>query len=556
MHEGLRRLGNEYYEAWLERSPTTALMLGDHRFDDQMEDISRDREDQTIADLRNFAAKATSIDPAELSLQDRLSREVLIFEAETGADMLETRQAEMDANPAMSIHVLLPTAAAQFPIMEPEHAEALVVKYGKLGKAVFQWAERLQQGVDSGRTPPRLMAEKVIAQLDDYLASPLESDPLVSAVEPPSAFDHEATTSWRGNLATRVEGFIRPGFAELRRVLAEDVLPVARGEDKVGIKWTPGGEDAYRASIRSFTSVDLAAEEIHQMGLETIAALEDEYRELGAEVFGTDDLAAIYSRMKDDPELRYETADEVVAASEAAFAKAKATMADWFGRLPQADCIVSTVTQGPEAFYFPPAQDGSRPGKFFMNVAEPSSWTKYEIEATVFHEGIPGHHLQIAIAQELEDIPEFRKHSIVTAYAEGWGLYTERLSDEMGLYGGPMDRLGMLALDSMRATRLVVDTGMHALGWSRQEALDYALANVPSSEKTVTAEVDRYIGMPGQALAYMIGRKEIVKMRAKAEATMGDRFDIKSFHDTVLGSGALPLPVLADLVEEWAAGRV
>ena len=556
MHEGLRQLGNEYYEAWLERSPTTALMLGDHRFDDQMEDISRDREDQTIADLRNFAARATSIDATELSLQDRLSREVLIFEAESGADMLETRQAEMDANPAMSIHVLLPTAAAQFPIIEPEHAEALVVKYGKLGKAVFQWAERLQQGVESGRTPPRLMAEKVIAQLDGYLASPLESDPLVAAVGPPSAFDHGATTAWRGNLATQVEGSIRPGFAELRRVLAEEVLPVARGEDKVGIKWTPGGEDAYRVAIRSFTSVDLAAGEIHQIGLETIAALEDEYRELGAEVFGTDDLAAIYSRMKDDPELRYGTAEEVVAASEAAFAKAKATMADWFGRLPQADCIVSTVTQGPEAFYFPPAQDGSRPGMFFMNVADPSSWTKYGIEATVFHEGIPGHHLQLAIAQELEDVPEFRKHSIVTAYAEGWGLYTERLSDEMGMYGGPMDRLGMLAADSMRATRLVVDTGMHALGWSRQQALDYALANVPTSEKAVTAEVDRYIGLPGQALAYMIGRKEIVKMRAKAEATMGDRFDIKSFHDTVLGSGALPLPVLADLVEEWAAGRV
>ncbi|MDH5373253.1 MAG: DUF885 domain-containing protein, partial [Acidimicrobiia bacterium] len=267
-------------------------------------------------------------------------------------------------------------------------------------------------------------------------------------------------------------------------------------------------------------------------------------------------LRTIYSRMKDDPDLRYETADEVVAASEAAFAKAKATMGDWFGRLPKADCIVSTVTQGPEAFYFPPAPDGSRPGMFFMNVADPSSWTKYGIEATVFHEGIPGHHLQLAIAQELEDVPEFRKHSVVTAYAEGWGLYTERLSDEMGMYGSPLDRLGMLSADSMRATRLVVDTGMHALGWSRQQALDYAIANVPTSEKAVTSEVNRYIGLPGQALAYMIGRKEIVRMRSRAEATMGGRFDIKGFHDTVLGSGALPLPVLSNLVDEWAAGRV
>ncbi len=556
MHEGLQQLGNDYYEAWLRRAPTMALMLGDHRYDDQMEDLSREHEDQVIGELRSFAARAEDIDPSDLSLQDQLSRDVLIFEASSSADLIETRQSEMDANPAMSVHVMLPTAAAQFPIMEPEHAEALVVKYGKMSGALRQWAQRLREGVDSGRTPPRLMAEMVIAQLDDYLASPVDADPLVAAVGPPSAFDAEATARWREQLAAQVGGEIRPAFEELRRTLAEDVLPVARGEDRVGIKWTAGGEEAYRAAIRSYTSLDLDPRDIHQLGLDTIGALEDEYRELGVDVFGTDDLQSIYSHMKDDPELRYRTAEEVVAASEEAFGKARAEMGNWFGRLPQADCLVSTVTQGPEAFYFPPAQDGSRPGIFFMNVAEPSGWTKYGLEATVYHEGIPGHHLQIAIAQELDDLPEFRKHSVVTAYAEGWGLYTERLSDEMGLYTGPLQRLGMLSADSMRATRLVVDTGMHALGWSRQQALDYAVANVPTSLKSITAEVDRYIGLPGQALAYMIGRKEIVKMRARAEQTMGDAFDIKGFHDTVLGSGALPLPVLSNLVDDWAAGRV
>jgi len=554
--EGIRQLGDEYYEEFLKRSPTMALMLGDHRFDDQMEDLSREQEDETISQLRSFASRAEAIDPTVLTLQDRLSRDVLIFEATSTADLMETRQAEMDANPAMSVHVLLPTAAAQFPIMEPEHAEALVVKYGKMGTAMHQWADRLRQGVEAGRTPPRLMAEKVVAQLEAYLASPIDTDPLVAAVGPPSAFDSAATSAWREQLADQVRGSIKPGFEELRRALIEDVLPVARGEDQVGIKWTPGGDDAYQAAIYSYTSLDLAAEEIHQIGLDTIATLEDEYRELGSEVFGTSDLSEIYSRMKDDPDLRFASAEEVVAASQAALEKGKAAMGDWFGTLPKADCLVSTVEQGPEAFYFPPAQDGSRPGIFFMNVADPSGWTKYGIEATVFHEGIPGHHLQIAIAQELEDVPEFRKHSIVTAYAEGWGLYTERLSDEMGMYSSQLNRLGMLAADSMRATRLVVDTGMHALGWSRKQAIDYALANVPTSEKAVVSEVDRYIGLPGQALAYMLGRKEIIRIRSQAEVTMGDKFDIKGFHDTVLGSGALPLPVLANLVEEWSAGRV
>ncbi|MDF1596293.1 MAG: DUF885 domain-containing protein [Acidimicrobiia bacterium] len=554
MHEELHQLGEEYFEAYLRRSPTTALMLGDHRYDDQMEDLSLEAEDAIIAELRSFADRAEAIDPTSLSPQEGLSRKVLIFEARTTADLMATRQAELDANPAMSAHVMVPVAAAQFPIVEPGHAEALVAKYEKMGRAMRQWAERLQQGVAAHHSPPALMAEKVIAQLDDHLASPIEFDPLVAAVRAPEAFDSAATAVWRQRLAEQVATQIRPGFAELRRVLAEEVLPSARSEDKVGITWLAGGDATYRAAIRSYTSVDLSPEEIHQIGLDTIASLEDEYRELGAIVFGTDDLQTIYSKLKDDPELRYQTADEVLTASQEAFAKAKSTMGDWFGRLPKADCLVSTVTQGPEAFYFPPAQDGSRPGIFFMNVADPTSWTKYELEATVFHEGIPGHHLQLAIAQELDDIPEFRKHSIVTAYAEGWGLYTERLSDEMGMYGGPLQRIGMLSADSLRASRLVVDTGMHALGWSRRQAIDYMAANIPTSITSITNEVDRYIGVPGQALAYMIGRKEIVKIREQAEVTMGARFDIKGFHDTVLGSGALPLPALSDLVNGWAAG--
>ncbi|HSR45529.1 MAG TPA: DUF885 domain-containing protein [Acidimicrobiia bacterium] len=555
MHEGLRNLGDEYREAWLRRSPTTALMLGDHRYDDQMEDLSREAEDDAIAELRSFADRAEAIDPADLSLQERLSREVLIFEARTGAAVTETRQAELEANPAMSLHVLLPTAAAQFPIIEPEHAEALVVKCEKLGRAIEQWAVRLQEGVANDRTPPALMAEKVVHQLDEYLASPLESDPLATGVRAPAAFDEATEEAWRGRLRERVGSHVRPGFAELRRVLAEEVLPVARPDHEVGIQWIEGGEEAYRAAILNNTSVDMTAEEIHQIGLDTIASIEDEYRLLGSEVFGSRDLQTIYSKLNEDPNLRYETADEVVAASEEAFAKAKAAIGGWFGRLPKADCLVSTVTQGPEAFYFPPAEDGSRPGIFFMNVAEPSSWTRYALEATVFHEGIPGHHLQLAIAQELEDIPEFRKHTSVTAYAEGWGLYTERLSDEMGLYSGPLQRMGMLSADSLRASRLVVDTGMHALGWSRQQAIDYMTANVPASGVSLTNEVDRYIGLPGQALAYMIGRREIMRIRSKAKAALGGSFDIKSFHDTILGSGALPLPVLAHLVDEWVAGR-
>lgn len=281
--------------------------------------------------------------------------------------------------------------------------------------------------------------------------------------------------------------------------------------------------------------------------------LDEEYKELGAEVLGTSDLTEIYGRLRNDPELHFEDGPTIVAASKAALAKAKAAMGDWFGRLPEADCLVSETPSGPLAFYFRPAADGSRPGTFFVNTSDPSGWGRFEIEALAYHEGIPGHHLQLAIAGELQDVPNFRKHAYITAYAEGWGLYTERLADEMGLYSGPLERIGMLSMDSMRAGRLVVDTGMHAHGWSRQQAIDFLASNSPMNVGQITNEVDRYIGWPGQALAYMIGRLEIMRMRQEARDTMGDRFDIKGFHDVVLSSGLMPLPTLDRMVSEWAS---
>ena len=225
-------------------------------------------------------------------------------------------------------------------------------------------------------------------------------------------------------------------------------------------------------------------------------------------------------------------------------------MPEWFEVLPQAPCAVQATTTGAKAFYFPPASDGSRGGTFFVNVADPGSWGTFELESMAFHEGIPGHHLQLAISSELTGVPEFRKHLHNSAYAEGWGLYTERLADEMGLYSGPVDRIGMLAADSMRACRLVVDTGMHALGWSRERAVQYMVDNSPLRTSMCQPEVDRYAVTPGQACSYMVGRVEIQRMRAEAEQRQGDRFDVKQFHSAVLDSGSLPLRVLDRVVRD------
>ena len=552
MNEELKDLGEEYYEYQLMVSPTMALMQGDHRYDDRMEDATLEGEHEHIARLRAFGARAEAIDPVVLSDDERISREVLLFVTSTEAADLESRGAELDVNPAIGFHRNLPVQAPQFPIVEPEHADALVTKYEAIGTYIDQATERLREGVARGHTPIERHASETAGQLDEYLDSPVADDALLRA-RSPEAFDETATSAWKDRLGAAVRNHIRPAFSRQRDVILQEVLPAARPEDEPGVCWLDDGEVTYPRAVHRLTSLPMDPREIHEIGLHQVERLTDEYRELGSEALGTEDLAEIFSSLRENPDLHFSDGAAVAAASEVAMAKARTVMGDWFGRLPEADCIVSETDTGPTAFYFRPAEDGSRPGIFFVNTADPSRWGKFEIESMSFHEGIPGHHLQIAIAQELEDVPKFRTHAWIPAYSEGWALYSERLADEMGLYSSTLDRIGMLSADSMRAGRLVVDTGMHAMGWSRQQAINYFAANSPMSIATIEGEVDRYIGWPGQALSYMIGRLEIQKLRRDAETAMGERFDIKGFHDTVIGSGMLPLETLGRIVREWTA---
>jgi uncharacterized protein (DUF885 family) len=413
-------------------------------------------------------------------------------------------------------------------------------------------SDRLLEGVARDRTPAAFAADDTVAQIDRWLAKPIAEDPLLHTAEPTGVADPDA---WRARLREVVETDVRPAMALYRDTIRDRVRPVARPDERVGLTWLADGNDAYDRMIRYHTTLDLTADEIHRTGLEQIEKLAGEYRVLGQEVLGTSDVPEIFRRLREDPALHHTNGADIVAASKAALAKATAATRDWFGILPKAGCDVEETQSGAIAFYFPPAKDGSRPGVFFMNTSDPSGWGRYQIEATSYHEGIPGHHLQLAISTELTGVPEFRKRAFIAAYGEGWGLYSERLADEMGLYSTPLDRIGMLEADSMRACRLVVDTGMHALGWSRQKAIDYMTDNSPMRLSQVVAEIDRYAVTPGQALAYMIGRLEIQRMRREAEEALGERFAIQGFHDTVLGSGLMPLPVLDRVVRDWVDGQ-
>jgi uncharacterized protein (DUF885 family) len=552
----LEQLASDYWDYALSTFPTEALLMGDHRFDDQIERVSRQYEDEQIARFDGFAAAAEAISHLELTPEEQITRGVLIEEASGRADELRSRLAEFDVSPSWGLHILLPQITGQIPLTEPEQADAIVAKWSKIGETFDDLIHRLRQGMAKDRTPPRTSVEKVIAQIDQYLAGAVATDPYLG-VPPPPGFTADETAAWRDRLTTQVTDVIRPAYERYRTELAQEVLPKSRPEERTGVRWLPDGEEVYARAIRRHTSLDLAPLDIHNIGLEEIARLDDEYRSMGKEVLGTSHLDQIYDRLRNDPDLRFETSEQVLAGAQTAMDRARAAIPKWFGRLPQADCVMEEVPaagaqDAPIAYYLPPATDGSRPGSYFINTTEPTTRTRYESEALAFHESIPGHHLQLAIAQELEGIPEFRKHALVTVYVEGWGLYTERLADEMGLYSGPLERMGMLSFDSWRAGRLVVDTGIHALGWSKQDAIDFLVANSPQALNNIETEVERYIGMPGQALAYMIGRREIMKLRDDAKRTMGAGFDIKGFHDTVLGSGPVPLGILRELVENWA----
>jgi uncharacterized protein (DUF885 family) len=289
---------------------------------------------------------------------------------------------------------------------------------------------------------------------------------------------------------------------------------------------------------------------VHELGREHLARLDDEYRTLGATALGIDDPAQLRERLRSDASLRYSTADEIVADAMATLTRAEAEAPQWFTRLPRAGCAAVAVDAGAMAYYTAPSPDGRRGGTFFFKTADPRTWTRFQLEVTTFHEAIPGHHLQLALAQEL-DLHPILGELEVTSYSEGWGLYAERLADEMSLYSSPLQRIGMLTLDSLRAARLVVDTGLHALGWTRDEAIAYLVDHTAQDRQNAEAEVDRYIGDPGQATSYMIGRLEIQRLRRDAELRLGDRFSVCDFHEVVLGNGMTPLPELARSVENW-----
>jgi uncharacterized protein (DUF885 family) len=554
----LAKLCDEYWQGYLEAYPTVATSLGDTRYDDRLTDITPAGIAKEERRLQAALARARAIDEGTLPSDARLTRTALITEIEAQLAGIRCAFQEWIVDPLGGPQVEFMNLPDYTTIETPRDAAKFAKRCRAMGKYLEDHIANLRSGLAKGKTASRDAVLKTVDQLERLTGVSVES----LAVWKTTTVDRKGwPTADRARFATdlraAIEAALLPALKRYHDFLKSEVLPAARPPEKAGLAALPDGVECYRRMIRVHTSLDLRPEEIHQLGLEQVANFRLTLAELGRKVFGTSDVAEIQKRLRADPEMHFKTPGEVEAKAREALARANAAVPQWFGRSrPRTSCQVKVMGmhEAPYstiAYYRQPSADGKRPGHYMINTYKPETRPRYEAEALAFHESVPGHHLQIAIAQDLTDVPEFRKHQGVTAFVEGWALYTERLADEMGLYSGDVDRLGMHSYDAWRACRLVVDTGMHAMGWSRQRAIDYMIENTCLAENNIENEVDRYLTWPGQALAYKIGQLEILRLREEAKQRLGARFDIKAFHDAVLGSGAVALPALRQQIETY-----
>lgn len=547
----LRAVVGEHWDATMARYPTWASRLGDHRFDDRLFDPSTEARRAWLRRQQQWALRLSALPDASLSPSDRLTRDLLLQELRDALALEVCRFEQWSVSARDNAWVELQELGEQATWTDPRAEAAYLARLAAFPALVDGATADLRRGLAEGWVANRESVARVVAMLDAGLATPTAG---WSAVAPEGA-PPEVAGRLRAAALPALEEGVRPALTRYRDLLRDEILPVARVEPP-GLVGLPEGEACYRATIRAHTTLDGDPERLHQTGLDELQRIHAEFRALGAAALGTDDLPAIFERLRTDPALYFATGEEILAAAEGALRRAEAAAPTLFGQVPSAPCVVQPVPDylapyTTVAYYQPVRPDGSKPGVYFVNTWEPSTRPRHEAEVLAFHESVPGHHLQIASARALGELPAFRRYGQVTAFVEGWALYVERLADEAGLYGSDLDRLGMLSFDAWRASRLVVDTGLHHRGWTRAQAEAFLLENTPLAPNNVVNEVDRYLTTPGQALAYKVGQLEIRRLRAEAEAALGPSFSLPAFHDRLLGAGALPLPVLADRIEGW-----
>jgi uncharacterized protein (DUF885 family) len=556
--KALNDLIKDYWNANLKHSPEMASRIGDKRYNDQITDYSVKALNDWLAREQEWLLRLAAIDPTGFTDQEKTSRELLLRRFEDHQDAAEFKEWEMPVNQMGGIYSTYPQLVAELSFTTVKDYDDWIARLHAIPKAFDQVTANMSIGMDDKRVPPKALLEKTLEQVKQLANEKPEDSPLAKPLKSfPASIPAAEQERIRTEMLAAIGKDVLPAYLRFARFLEVTYMPA--GRDEPGISALPDGAKYYAFLIRRTTTTELTADQIHQIGLDEVKRDEAEMLAI-AQKLGFQDLTSFRASLKTNAKLKPASADALLDAYRGYLKPMQAKLPELFGRLPKAPFEVAAVpdylekTSAP-AYYEAGTPDGSRPGRLRIDTYNATDRNLYAVESIAYHEGLPGHHLQISIAQELEGLPEFRKFGGYTAYIEGWGLYAERLGKDVGFYQDPYSDYGRLEADIWRAIRLVVDTGVHNQHWTRQQMVDFFHEHSNVDETSIQAEVDRYIAWPSQALAYKIGQLKILELRDRAKNALGDRFDLRAFHDQVLDAGALPLDVLSDRIDAWIASQ-
>jgi len=557
--EDFATLLTEAWEWQLTEYPVFASRLGDRRRNDQWQDLSLAAFTRRHEDQQAFLRRLRAIDSAALTTDDQLNYDLFRRELENGIDGHQYKNYLMPMSQRGGVQSLESTAET-VRLATVEDYEDWLARMAGVENIIEQTMKLQEEGRKSGYMPPKILMERIPDQIGSQLVEDPELSPFfIAFAEMPDAINETDQERLRQTAKDLIDESIVPAYRRFSRYFNDTYLPASR--DSIGASSLPNGEAFYEYRTQSFTTTSMTPDEIHRLGLNEVKRIRGEMQLIIDELEFDGDFADFLHFLRTDSQFYYDTSEELFDGYLAVSKRIDPELVKLFGRLPRIpyglrpipDNIAPDTTT---AYYNQPAADGSRPGYYYVNLYRPEVRPKYEMEVLSVHEAVPGHHLQISLQMELEETPEFRKYIDFTAFTEGWGLYSESLGYELGLYKDPYSHFGALTYDMWRAVRLVVDTGMHYKGWTRQQAIDFFMDNAAKTETDIVNEIDRYISWPGQALAYKIGQLKMLELRRKCEGALGDDFDIKAFHDEMLGAGALPMEILETRMNRWLAEQL
>jgi uncharacterized protein (DUF885 family) len=552
--KALNDLFAQIWEDHLSHSPEFSSTIGDNRFNDQLTDYSVEAYNQQLARNRSYLLRLGEIDTAGLTGQEVLSKDLMVRQLAEDEEESSFKPWEMPVNQFNGLQLSLPQLVPRLRFTAAKDYDDYVARLNKVPTAFRQVTDNMLTGIDDQRVPPKYLLEKVLVQVNALLAQKPEDSPFAQPLKKfPATMSATEQTQIHDEVLAAITKQVYPAYQRFAKFLQATYIPAGRADP--GVWSLPDGDAYYAFRVKQSTTTDLTPAQIHQIGLDQVKQDEADMLVI-AKKLGYADIAALRAAINANPKLHPASREALLDVYRADLDKMRPKLPELFGRLPKAPLTVEAVPafmekdQAP-AYYEQGTPDGSRPGAVFVNTYDFEHRSLANVESVAYHEGLPGHHLQISIAQEMTGLPKFRSYLHYTAYTEGWGLYAEHLGKDIGFYQDPYSDFGRLEADIFRAIRLVVDTGVHSDRWSRQQMVDYFHAHSGLDDATVNAECDRYIAWPAQALGYKMGQLKILELRARAEKELGPKFDLKAFHDQVIDSGALPLDVLDTRITAW-----